>query len=254
MQFDTQGNIVVADSYKGLVSIRPSGHVETLLETVNGKRMLFPDGLAISSAGTVWFTDASARWGDGAFGNPNYAYEFLENRPTGRVLSYDPETAETRVHLDSLRFANGLALAPDESYLLVSEALGYRVTRLWIDGRKTGSSEVFVNNLPCFPDNITFNGRDTFWIACFMPRDETLDAIRAWPSWLKKVAVSLPTWLQPRQPDPHGLVIGLDLDGNVTRTLHDPTGRYLATTSAIELDGWLYLGSVVMPGIGRVRL
>jgi len=254
LAFDAQGNLVVTDAIRGLLSITPEGRTTVLVNRLAGKRLLFLDGLAISRDGTIWFTEASQRWAEGEFGNPNYAYEFLENRPTGRLLSYDPTTGVITVRLEELRFANGVAFAPDESYILVNETLGYRTTRLWLRGPRAGTQDLFVENFPALPDNITFNGRDTYWIAFFMARDSSLDAIRGWPSPIKKMLLRLPSWLEPDAPPPYGLVVGVDLDGHVTRSLHDPTGGYGATTSAIEIDGDLYLGSVVMRGVGRISL
>lgn len=254
LAFDSRGNLVVADAVKGLLSISPHGAITVLVERLHGKKLLFLDGLTISRDGTIWFTEASQRWGEGEFGNPNYAYEFLENRPTGRLLSYNPGTATTTVHLTGLRFANGVAFAPDESFILINETLGYRTVRLWLRGPRAGTTDVFAGTFPALPDNITFNGRDTYWIAFFMARDATLDAIRGWPGLIKKVLLRLPEWLEPEPPPPCGLVIGVDLSGDVVASLHDPTGAYGATTTAVEIDGYLYLGSVVMPGVGRVAL
>jgi hypothetical protein len=190
--------------------------------------------------------------GRGEFGNPNYAYEFLENRPTGRLLTYDPETGTTEVRLDGLRFANGVAFGPDESFVLVNETLGYRTTRLWLKGPKAGTSDVFISNFPALPDNISFNGHGMYWIAFFMARDPSLDAIRGWPAFLKKVLLRLPSWLEPTPPPPYGLVAGVNLAGEIVSSLHDPTGHYGATTSAVEIDGYLYIGSVVMSAVARV--
>lgn len=254
LAFDAKGNLLVADAVRGLLSIAPEGTVTVLVNRLAGKRLLFLDGLAVSRDGTIWFTEASQRWAEGEFGNPNYSYEFLENRPTGRLLSYDPGTGALTVRLEKLRFANGVAFAPDESYILVNETLGYRTTRLWLRGPRVGTQDHFVENFPALPDNITFNGRDTYWIAFFMARDSSLDALRGWPSFIKKVLLRLPSWLEPDAPPPYGFVVGVDLNGRVIRSLHDPAGGYSATTSAIEIDGYLYLGSVVMRGVGRVSL
>jgi hypothetical protein len=50
-----------------------------------------------------------------------------------------------------------------------------------------------------------------------------------------------------------GYIQGLDMEGNVIHNLQDPTGKYYSnTTSVIEYEGFLYLGSFSASGIGRV--
>lgn len=66
--------------------------------------------------------------------------------------------------LDGLYFANGVAVSPDQSFVLVAEMVRYRVRRYWLDGLERGTVDTFVENLPGFPDNIRSNGKGTFWI------------------------------------------------------------------------------------------
>jgi sugar lactone lactonase YvrE len=46
---------------------------------------------------------------------------FAEAQDEGRLLKYNPATNETTVLLKGLRFANGVALSSDESFVLVNE-------------------------------------------------------------------------------------------------------------------------------------
>ena len=85
MAFDANANLIVADSFKGLLSVSPDGNVSVLAEGADGQRFVFLDGLDIAADGTIWFTDATARFPDGEF-----HYEVLEAAATGRLLSYDP--------------------------------------------------------------------------------------------------------------------------------------------------------------------
>lgn len=53
----------------------------------------------------------------------------------------------------------------------------------------------------------------------------------------------------------HGLLLELDKDGKVIRTLHDPTGKQVpAVSEAEEKNGVLYLGSYYLPYLSRVYL
>ncbi len=251
IQFDADGDLIVVDADRGLLSIAPDGEIVVLADQVDGKRMLFVDDLDIGSDGTIWFTDGSQR-----FPEHHDAQEFLEGRPTGRLLSYDPRTGETQVRLDGLRFANGVALGPDEAFVLVNETLGYRTTRLWLAGPRAGESEIFLDGYPALPDNVTYNGRDLFWIGFFLPRDPLLDWLRGQGAFLKKFLLRLPSPLLDAvgRPDLRGFVLAVDVDGNVVHNLQDTTGHYGATTSVLEVDGQLYLGSIRMPAVGRIAV
>lgn len=56
-------------------------------------------------------------------------FQVLELNSLGRLLSYHPQTGSVTVLLDSLYMPNGVALAPDESFLLLAETSVARVLR-----------------------------------------------------------------------------------------------------------------------------
>ena len=53
----------------------------------------------------------------------------LEAGGQGRVISYDMASGETEVLLDGLFFPNGVALSPDEEFLVISETTASRIMR-----------------------------------------------------------------------------------------------------------------------------
>jgi len=65
-------------------------------------------------------------------------------------------------------FANGVVLAPDESYLLVAETIGYRILKFWLRGPRAGEWFDFVTGTRGFPDNISLSDSD--WCGCRCPR------------------------------------------------------------------------------------
>jgi sugar lactone lactonase YvrE len=245
LDFDAEGNLIVADALKGLLSVNAVGKVTTLVHSLDGELMKFVDDVDVASDGLIWFSDASAR-----FGIHDFIPLVLERRPTGRLLAYDPKTRETTVRLDGLAFANGVALGPDDAYVLVNESLAYRITRLWLKGPKAGQSDVFIDQLPASPDNVTFNGRDRFWVAHFMPRAAELEQFSGSP-FIRTVLFRVLTLLPQAPPPRYGFVLGLDLEGNVVHNLQDPEGEFTMITSANEIGGTLYLGSFLMPALGR---
>jgi sugar lactone lactonase YvrE len=64
--------------------------------------------------------------------------DVLTSKPRGRLLRYT-EQGGTEVLLDGIHFANGMALARDESFVLINETPRARVLRFWLQGPK-GSS------------------------------------------------------------------------------------------------------------------
>lgn len=246
LRFDAGGNLLVCDCDKGLLSIAPDGRVATLATEAAGIPIRFADDLDIAADGTVYFSDASTK-----FGFRDLILDVVEHRPNGRLLAYDPKTGETRVLLDGLYFANGIAVSPDQTYLLVAETNAYSVRRYWLAGPRAGQSEPFVENLPGFPDGILWNGRDTYWLALSAPRDPLVDRLMPHP-FARKVLVRLPAFLVPG-PKPASCVLGLDADGRVTENLQDPAGKGFANvTNVVEHDGMLYLGSLSEHAIGRI--
>src|SRR5260370_23040237 len=111
-------------------------------------------------------------------------------------MSYEASTKQAWVLLRDLYFANGVAVSPDQSFVLVNDTSSYRVRRFWLTGPKQGQSDIFIDNLPGFPDGISSNGRDTFWLALVNRRDAALDSMLPHP-FLRKVVMRLPSFLQP---------------------------------------------------------
>jgi sugar lactone lactonase YvrE len=249
LDFAPDGQLIVADAVKGLLSISPDGkQLQTLADAAEGVAFGFTDDIAVARDGTIYFSDASDKFGFG-----DHMYDLLEGRPHGRLLQYDPTSKTTKVLLADLYFANGVALASDESFVIVSETYRYRLTRYWLKGPKAGSTDVFAEGLPGFPDGVSQSGRGTFWVAMFTVRNKAGDFLAPRPL-LKRMVANLPRAFWPK-PDPYGLIIELDEQGNIIRSLHDASGAYVEqVTSVHERDGKLYLGHLHRDRITRVGL
>jgi sugar lactone lactonase YvrE len=245
LHFDAAGNLVVADAYKGLLSITPDGSIAVLSTEQGGVPFGLTDDVDIAADGTIYFSDATSR-----FTHAEYVADLMEHRPNGRLLAYDPETQATRLVLDRLYFANGVAVSPDQSFVLVVETAKYRVQRYWLTGPRQGEAEVFIDNLPGFPDGVSSNGKDTFWLALASPRKPDVDAMLPHP-FMRKIIMRLPEAMLPAAEN-YGFVLGLDMDGRVVHNLQDPSAAYAQITSVQEHEGMLYLGSLVEEAIGRL--
>ncbi|XP_038841836.1 adipocyte plasma membrane-associated protein, partial [Salvelinus namaycush] len=164
VRLDSGGQLIVADSYFGLFSVDPqTGHKTLLLDSktgADGVPFAFLNGLEISSqTGIIYFTDSSSRWG-----RRHVKLEVIETNALGRLLTFDPVSGRVGVLLDGLYMPNGIALSPDESFLLLAETSIGCVLRYWLKGPKAGTKEVIMNNMPGYPDNIRLSDRGTFLV------------------------------------------------------------------------------------------
>lgn len=248
LAFDREGNLIVADAVKGLMSIAPNGVVSVLTTEAEGLTLVCTNDLDVAADGTIYFTDASSK-----FPLSNFTADILEHRGNGRFLAYNPKTKTTRTLLRDLSFANGVAVSPDQSFALVVETGAYRIHRVWINGPQQGQSEVFIDNLPGFPDGISSNGKDKFWLALVTPRKALLDRLLPHP-FARKVIARLPKFLQPA-PERYSFVLGFDMNGRVIENLQDPSPNcYAEIANVVEREGSLYFGSIGESAVGRYRL
>jgi len=248
LHFDKEENLIVCDAYKGLLSVDKKGRITTLATSAEGTPFRFTDDCDIAGSGIIYFSDASD-----TYAQKNYLYDLMEARAHGRLMSYDPNTGTVKVLLKNLYFANGVALSSNEDFVLVNETYRYRITRYWLKGPKAGTSDIFIDNLPGFPDGISANRKGTFWVAFFTIRNDIMDNLHPYP-FLKSLMSKLPRALWPK-PFPYGLVLALDENGNIIRSLHDPTGEHvMEITSVQEHQGYLYLGSLHSKKIGKYKL
>ena len=247
LRADQQGGLWIADSMAGLLHMDSTGQISVLATEQAGQPLRFVDDLDVDEQGGIWFSDASQR-----FDYTQVALDFFEGSRTGRLLRYDPETAESEVMMDGLFFANGVTLGPNEDYVLVNETGMGRVHRLWLKGDKAGQRDIFVDALPGTPDNIRFDGRDTFWIAMPSLR-ASLDSLAALPR-LRALLTFLPIAALEAAAQPASFVIGVNLDGEVVHNLQDQDNPFHYITGATPCGDTLYLGSLRTEAIGALPL
>lgn len=247
MKFDSSGNLVVADAIRALLSIGRDASITVLSTQADSVPFRCTNDLDIATDGTIYFTDASSK-----FFLRDHRIDIIEHQTNGRLLAYDPKAKTTRVVLKDLQFANGVAVSPDQSFVLVVETGKYRVHRVCLSGPKQNNAEIFIDNLPGFPDGISSNGRDKFWLALVAPRDATFDELLPHP-FLRKAILRLPVFLQPA-PKRYSFVLGLDANGRVVENLQDGSREcYEQIANVVEHNGYLYFGSIGESAIGRIH-
>jgi len=252
LEFDSQGNLYVANAPMGLQRISPDGSIETLVSEVNGEDISYADDLAVADDGRVFFSDASSKFNPETTGGAYDAslLDILEHGGHGRIFEYSPTTQQTRVIMDGLNFANGVAISDDQNYLLVNETGHYRVLKFWLEGPNAGTTEVILDNLPGFPDNVNNGLEGKFWIGLVAPRNKMLDDLSGSP-FLRKVVQRLPAFVRPKAvPSSH--VIAINGEGQVLMNLQDSTMKFPALTGVYETRQSLYLTSLFGNRIGRL--
>lgn len=253
------GTLFVADAYQGLFEVNPvTGAVEQLVSSqtpVQGKKMSFVNDLVITSDGRkIYFTDSSSKWQ-----RRDYPYLVMEGTDDGRLLEYDRITKEVKVLMGGLRFPNGVQLSPAEDFLLVAETTMARIRRYYVSGLTKGGVDMFVENMPGFPDNIRLSSTGGYWVAMSSVRPNPgfsmVDFLADKP-WIKKIIFKLFSHDTVMQFVPrYSLVIELGEKGSYKRSFHDPNGEMVTFISeAHEHDGHLYMGSFRSPFICKLKL
>jgi len=243
------GRLIIADAIRGLLALNLSDNVLTVLAAAAGENRLgFTDDLDISSDGRyAYFSDATLRW---AYGQDGEA--IMEHGGDGRLLRYDFSNGQLETLLDDLEFANGVALGPNDEYVLVNETGAYRVTRYWLSGDKIGQHDVFIDNLPGFPDNIRFDGDNRFWLALYAPRNVLVDGFAPYPFWRKVLVRAM--LVLPKPIEKRSFAVALNTQGEVVANLqHAGRSSYAPITTVLAHDNWLYFGSLTQNGMARIE-
>jgi len=237
------GRILVCDARLGLLAMDPgTGAVEELTRLVHGRRMVFCNNAAVADDGTVFFTDSSR-----LYGIDRWKADMVENTATGRLLRRDPD-GSVSVVLDGLRFANGVALAADESYVAVAETAGRTVVRRWLTGERAGETDHLAADLPGYPDNIARGSDGLVWVTVASPRDPVVEGLMRGPMPLRRAAWRLPEPLQPK-PKRTARVMAFDDAGAVVHDRSFDASSFHMVTGVREHDGRVWLGSLVEPAI-----
>lgn len=252
IEFDASGRLFIADAYRGLLVADSSGNVSLLADrAADGSPILYADDVDIAADGSVYFSDASTRFGAEQSGGTlaGSVLELMEHSASGRVLRYDPSTGEANVFVDGLAFANGVAVSDQHEAVFVVETGEYRVWRYPLDG---SAGEVVLDNLPGFPDNVNHAPDGTFWLGLVSPRNALMDNLSDAPFW-RRVIMRLPAGMRPA-PTRYGFILRFDAQGAVLETLQDPDGRYSLTTGAVSLpDGGIVVTSLTERDLGILR-
>ena len=251
IDFDGNGNLIVADGYIGLLSIAPDGEITKLITSVDGIPLGFTDDVDVAANGKIYFSEASTKFNAKKYG-PLAAsmLDLMEHGGHGKLIVYDPKSGMASTLISGLSFANGVAVSPDQSYVLVNETGNYRVLRYWIAGPKEGTWEPLIEALPAFPDNISAGYDGRFWVALVAPRNPLLDSLAGKP-FIRKMIQRLPEAVKPKA-EHYGHIIAINGNGEVVADLQDPNAACPVNTGVTETSQYLYIGSLITDFIARL--
>ena len=244
------GRLYIADSFNGILTWSADEGVRPLATEIDGAPILYANQLDVARDGTVYFSNSSDRFDPETMGGtkPTSVMSIWEQSEAGYVARIDPDGTVQKI-AEGFVFTNGVALSPEEDFLLIAETGRARIHRLWLSGPRAGEQEVLLDNLPGYPDNIEPMGDGTFWIAFASPRVPA-EALMPYPT-LRKVIWRLGPMVRPA-PIEEGHLIEIDLQGRVLRSLQDPEGILGITTGGRIVGDDFYIMTLDSPGFGRM--
>lgn len=242
------GSIVLCDHDRGLLLLDAGKQrAEVLADTVDGRPLHFASNAVTASDGSVYFSSSSQR-----FTIDRWRADLIEHSGTGRLMRRNPD-GTVDVLRGGLQFANGVVLSPDETFVLVAETGAARISRLWLSGARAGDWDVFADDLPGYPDNMSVGSDGRVWVALASPRNSVLEALFKLPLRARKVLARAPERVGPA-PEETLWALGFTFDGTVAREVRLDDVDFSFATSVVERDGVLYLGTIAHDALAVVSL
>lgn len=286
MAFDTiTDSLIVMHSLEGIFQVDLKTGKKTQL--VSAKDVVGDD---VKRPIRLFNSIAVAKNGDFYFSHSSSEYEI--NRvmmtafpnPSGRLIHLSRGTGKMKVLLDKLWFANGVAISPNEDFVVVAESFASRLMRVWLTGPRAGSSEVFFDGMPGAPDNLSFDD-EGIWAPLASAADDQhpmlnhllapypigrkflvrlLELIKMpfefinsiYPNRLASFvarefgSMDMILFILP----PRRTVLRFDWNAKVIKCYHGLDKSTGTVTHVMKLDDHLYLGSVTSDFIGRVQI
>ncbi len=248
LELDLDGRLLVCDARRGLLRVDTrTGAIEPVTDRVAGVPMVFCNNAAVARDGTVWFSDSST-----LYGLDHWKDDFVQNTRTGRLLRLT-EDGSVEVVIEGLAFANGVALAADESYVAVAETAARTVVRRWLTGPRAGERDLLVDELPGYPDNIARGSDGLIWVSIASPLDPVVERLQSAPRWVRKAVTRIPEAVQPK-PKRTVRVQAFDDAGSLVHDVDVSTDGYHMVTGVREHEGRVWLGSLHEPAIAVVAV
>ena len=248
LEFLPDGRLLICDAERGVLAMNiTNGDLEPLVTHHSGERLNFCNNAAVARDGTIYFSTSHP-----THSVDQAAQAVIENVPNGRLLRRQPDGA-VDVLLDDLIFANGVALAQDERFVLVAQTGRAQIDRFWLAGDKEGQREIFVQNMPGLPDNISTGSNGLFWVGIAAANDATVALVRRLPLFLRRMIAALPDAMRPK-PQQTIEILAYDETGTCHHHFHGTNPGFHMATGVREKDGHVWMGSLERDCIARFKL
>lgn len=204
--------------------------------------------------------------------------------PSGRLFQYVRSTKQNKVLIDKLYFANGVALSPNEDFVVVSETAASQLRRYYLKGAKAGQSDIFIGKLPGASDNLSPDS-EGLWVPLVIAIDSENPGIwqsaanvplirkfiarilaltelpfklieNVYPNFYSRLIVhtighfdSISSTTPPR-----ATILRIDWNGKIVGSLHGFDKSVHGIAHVLEDNDYLYLGSFANKYLGRVKL
>ena len=188
--------------------------------------IFFCDAISISSKDEIFIADASSF-------SPTSPENILPTSyiavgsgiAEGRLLKYTPSNGALETLIGNLTFANGVVLAHDESFVLVSDGSAFRTRRYWLKGPLAGSVDSFIPSLPGGGDGLGRGSNGTYWVVIYFRVNKFREPVFRY-RLLRWAILYVPAAMREKFIVRHSIVIQVRGDGlRMAETLCD-VGRW----------------------------
>lgn len=246
MDMMLDGRVVFCDPNGGVYAVDVErGVVETLASDYEGRPLGVCNNPSVAADGTVYFSVSTTR--HDVF---NSVSDIVENKPTGGLFRIADDGRVEKL-LGDLLFANGVVVAPDQQSVLIAETGTAKIHRVWVEGPKTGSSEVFVEGMHGMPDNLALADDGTLLVAWPSPFDKRVQDIIALPAIVRKLIIMLPNFMKPKAAD-RFMFARYDFEGTLLGFVDYEAAGYHFVTGLRQVGDWVYVGSVEEDAVARI--
>ncbi|PWE18122.1 hypothetical protein DDZ18_00455 [Marinicauda salina] len=235
LAFGPDGALHVADALQGLLRREDDGW-RVLAEPGDFPDLTFTDDLTVTADGTVYVSDASARYGYG-----EYMTSLWEGEQTGRLIAIGPD-GERATLVDGMAFANGVDHDPASGDVFLAETWAARVHVL---DPGTGETRVLIDGLPGYPDNIHWDAeREVLWIALPSRRSAELESLHPRP-FVKRLSRRVMDVVgEPPLPTRPVMALAVDREGRPVHALYGPDDQDFGITTAAPWEGRIWVAGL----------
>ena len=277
--------LYVIDAYYGVFRVELESRQIQRLITESTKIEIFENSDKNSILPIKFFNDLDILPnGDIIFTDSSYKHvrsrnrlELIDASPRGRLMKYEMKTNKLTTLLCGLHFPNGVQIIPDESMdsvsVIVVESTRFRILKIKISlhalnnnpftkdcseygslyqelsNNNSNNISIFLDSAPGFIDNIRFNAQQNYYLAGIGTKS-TKPFSLLWTLYQSNIARYILSKLIPMQmweylAPKHGMVIIIDLNGEIIGSYQSPNGKISMISEAQyhPHTGELWLGS-----------